>query len=991
MLELKNIVKKYTIGEISTTALNSVSATFGEREFVAILGTSGSGKTTMLNVIGGLDRYDSGDLIINGISTKQYRDRDWDTYRNHSIGFVFQSYNLIPHQTVLANVELALTLSGVSKKERRERAIEALKKVGLGDQLKKKPNQMSGGQMQRVAIARALINNPDIVLADEPTGALDTETSRQIMNLLSEISKDKLVIMVTHNPDIANEYATRILRLSDGVIISDETNIPTAYTAEQRKADKDKSPKVNKGRKKQTSMSFFTALSLSMKNLMTKKARTFLTSFAGSIGIIGIAAILSLSNGINLYIDNIQREALSSYPITIQGETMDMQSLMEVLVDTGAGSGKERDDNRIYGSFELSDMYEKMMDMEMRSNNLKDLKKYFADNKERMDELTSAILYGYDLNVYVYGFDPDGKFLQINPSTLMTDMYASMGVDVDTGANAMTGMYMDMYSINVWSELLPGKNGELVNPLITGQYDVIAGNWPTKYNEVVLVVNESNELSDIYLSAMGILTEEEILDATNNGKDGEEISWSFDEFLGREFYAILPTDRYSDSDGDGIWTDRSGDEEYMKVTAQAGEKLVISGIIRPSEDATSNPISGAVGYTHLLTEKFIERTGEARIVAQQKNTPDIDVFTGLPFITEDYEEPEDPEKAQRVSDYIASLSVTEKSDLYCQYASTIPEATLNEMMTAQMAQFTDRSVIEQFVIDGAKQSGADEETIQGYLDYIKQLSDEELMAMIEKTLREEITKAYKEQTLAELAKIPAEQLAMALDAALATVDEAALADFNDAYLPASVSESSYEDNMDKLEAVSIDDPSSINIYANSFEDKEAIADIIAEYNKGLDEDDQINYTDYVAILMSSVTTIINAISTVLIAFVAISLVVSSIMIGIITYISVLERTKEIGILRAIGASKGDISSVFNAETFVIGFISGILGIGITALLCIPANILIEHLTDIPNVAQLPIDGAIILIIISVILTLIGGLSPSRLAAKKDPVVALRSE
>ena len=992
MLELKNIVKKYIIGETVTTALNSVSASFGEKEFVAILGTSGSGKTTMLNVIGGLDRYDSGDLVIGGISTKQYKDRDWDTYRNHSIGFVFQSYNLIPHQTVLSNVELALTLTGVSKKERRERAIEALKKVGLGDQLKKKPNQMSGGQMQRVAIARALINNPDIVLADEPTGALDTETSRQIMDLLSEISKDKLVIMVTHNPDIANEYATRILRLSDGVIISDEKNIPTAYTPTDHldEEPKEKKTVTNKGKKKQTSMSFFTALSLSMKNLMTKKARTFLTSFAGSIGIIGIAAILSLSNGINLYIENIQREALSSYPISIEGETMDMQALMEMMVDTGAGSGQDRELDKIYGSFELTDMYETLLNMEMRSNNLKDLKKYFGENKEKIDGLTSAILYGYDLNVYVYGFDPDGKFLQINPSTIMNQMYESMGVDVDTGANAMTGMYMDMYAIDVWSEILPGQNGEFVNPLISEQYDVIAGNWPSEYNEVVLVVNKSNELSDIYLSAMGILSEEEILNATN-GEDGEEISWEFDEFIGREFYAILPTDRYSDSDGDGIWTDRSGDEEYMKVTAQAGQKLVISGIIRPAEDAKNNPIQGAVGYTHQLTEKFIERTAESKIVKQQKENPTIDVFTGLPFITEDYVEPEASEKAARVMDYIATLSVIEKAQLYTEYKSTIPEETLAQMISAQMSAFTDRALIEQFIIDGAKQQGTDEETLNGYLSHIKELSDEELMAMIEKTMREEIAKSYKETTLAELAKYPAEQLAMALDMEIASFTEAALADFNDSYLPASVSESSYDDNMEKLEAVDIDDPSSINIYAKSFEDKEAIAELIAVYNKGLPEEDQINYTDYVAVLMSSITTIINAISTVLIAFVAISLVVSSIMIGIITYISVLERTKEIGILRAIGASKGDISSVFNAETVVIGFISGVLGIGITALLCIPANIIIEQLTDIPNVAQLPITGAVILIAISVVLTLIGGLIPSGIAAKKDPVVALRSE
>ncbi len=987
MLELKNITKRYTVGEITTTALNSVSSSFGEREFVAILGTSGSGKTTMLNVIGGLDRYDSGDLIINGKSTKEYNSRDWDTYRNHSIGFVFQSYNLIPHQTVLSNVELALTLSGVSKKERRARAVEALEKVGLGDQLKKKPNQMSGGQMQRVAIARALINNPDIVLADEPTGALDTETSRQIMKILSEVSREKLVVMVTHNPDLAKEYATRIIRLSDGVIISDEKNVPAAY--EVREAEVKEEPReVNKGRKKQTSMSFFTALSLSMKNLMTKKARTFLTSFAGSIGIIGIALILSLSNGINLYIESVQRETLASYPITIQGETVDMQSMLSSLVDSGEGSGIVREEDRIYGSFELSKMYDSMMELEMTSNNLKDLKKFFESKKAELDEHTSAIVYGYDANVYVYGFDPDGKFLQINPSTLVNDMYESMGVNVDTNANAMTGMYMDMYSIDVWTELLPGKNGEAVNNLITEQYDVVAGSWPDSYDEVVLIINGSNELSDIYLSALGVLTEDEVLAATE-GETNEEISWSYDDFIGREFYAVLPTDRYSDTDGDGIWTDMSANEEYMKIAAKAGEVLKISGIIRPNEDANGTPIQGAVGYTHKLTQHFIEKTNESDIVKAQKENPKTDVFTGLPFDDGTYVEPTDEEKAQKVRDYAASLGVNERAELYTEFVSDIPASTLKDMTDAQMAQFTDRATMEQSIIEVYVQSsGMDEETIKSYL---ARMSDEELYDAVEESVAEMIRQQYKEQTKAQLAALTAEQLSFMLDGALAQLDNAAMADFYDIYLPASLSESTYEDNIEVLEAVDVDDPSSVNIYAVSFEAKDAISNIIAEYNDSVEEDDKISYTDYVAILMSSVTTIINAISTVLIAFVAISLVVSSIMIGIITYISVLERTKEIGILRAIGASKRDISSVFNAETFVIGLISGLLGIGITAVLCIPANILIEHLTELPGIAKLPVNGAVILVIISVVLTLIGGLIPSRIAAKKDPVVALRTE
>ncbi|MBQ8474986.1 MAG: ABC transporter ATP-binding protein/permease [Clostridia bacterium] len=985
MLELKNITKKYVIGENVTNALNGVDVAFGEREFVAILGTSGSGKTTMLNVIGGLDQYDSGDLIINGVSTKEYKSRDWDTYRNHSVGFVFQSYNLIPHQTVLANVELALTLSGVSKSERRKRAMEALEKVGLSDQAKKKPNQMSGGQMQRVAIARALINNPDIVLADEPTGALDTETSKQIMHLLEEISKDKLVIMVTHNPEIASEYATRIVRLRDGQIISDEENTPAYTVPESNAAD---NTAVNKGKKKRTSMSFFTALSLSMRNLMTKKGRTFLTSFAGSIGIIGIALILSLSNGINLFIENVQRETLASYPVTIEGETIDVQSLMLNLVDNGEGSGEVREDDRIYGSFEMSEMYESMQNIEMRKNNLEDFKKFIDDNKDRFDEHTSSIVYGYDADVYVYGFDPDGKFLQINPSTLLNDMYEAMGMQVDTATGSMSDMYMDMYNLDVWTELLPGQNGETINPLLTEQYEVVAGSWPDSYDEVVLIVNRSNELSDIYLSALGILTEEEILDATE-GNNKEEISWSYDDFIGRKFYAVLPTDKYSDVDGDGIWTDMSSNEEYMKIAAQSGQVLKISGIIRPGEDSNSSFVQGAIGYTHELTRHFIEKTNEAKIVVQQKENPTVDVFTGLIFDDGTYVEPTDSEKAKEVSEYIAGLTVKEKAELYTQYACDIPEEMLEGYTAQQMAQFPDRASMEQSVISNyVESSGMDEETIRSYL---AQMTDEELYAAVSESVREMIRQSYAAETEKNLASVPAEQLAGMLDMTVAQLDETALGKFYDAYLPPVLSDSTYNDNIALLEAVDPEVPSSINIYAVSFEAKETIADIIAEYNSGVDEEDQIQYTDYVQMLMSSVTTIVNAISTVLIAFVAISLVVSSIMIGIITYISVLERTKEIGILRAIGASKGDISRVFNAETFVIGLISGLLGIGITALLCIPANIIIEALTDIPNVAKLPVDGAVILVIISVVLTLIGGLIPSRIAAKKDPVVALRTE
>ncbi len=989
MLKLSEITKKYQIGDVCTTALDGVSCEFGEKEFVAILGTSGSGKTTLLNIIGGLDRYDSGDLVISGKSTKEYKDRDWDTYRNHSVGFVFQSYNLIPHQTVLANVELALTLSGVSKAERRKRAIDVLTKVGLGDQLKKKPNQMSGGQMQRVAIARALINNPEILLADEPTGALDTETSRQIMDLLSEISRDKLVIMVTHNPELATEYATRIVRLSDGKIISDEPNVPTkAHEGESAVVVKSE----NKGSKKHTSMSVFTALSLSMRNLLTKKTRTFLVSFAGSIGIIGIALILSLSNGIQSYINSVQQDTLASYPITIEGETVDMQSMLNTMIDKSEASGdkSERDENRIYGSFQMSQLYDSFMNMETTTNNLGKLKDHF-EKGNILDEYTTAVVYGYDADVYLYNFDPEGELVQINPSTFLDSMYEAMGIEMEMTSNTMTDMYTEMYNMNAITELIPGKNGERINSLITEQYECIAGTWPDSYDEMVLIVNRDNEISDVYLNSLGILTQEEILDITTS----ENPTWdkSMDEFIGKSFYMLLPSDRFADSDGDGIWTDMSNNTEFMKMKAKNGTKITISGIIRPTENSNLT-LQGALGYTRELTEYVIAKNNESPIVKQQMSEPTVDVFNGLKFDDGSYVEPTDAEKAQRVDEYVAGLDVTELSNLYVQYAGTMPADVLSQTVEEQMAQLGDRASMEESILAAlAESSGGDTETVKAYL---KEMTDDELYALVRENMALQIAEQYRVATEAELAAtLTQEQLAaMLTDAAvgvLPNMDEAAKAKFHDEYLPPVLSEGTYEDNIKLLNAVDLENPSSINIYATTFEAKDAIANIIAEYNNSVPEEDQISYTDYVAMLMSSVTTIINAISTVLIAFVSISLVVSSIMIGIITYISVLERTKEIGILRAIGASKKDISRVFNAEAFVIGLASGLLGIGVTALLCIPANIIIKALTDIANVAKLPVGGAVILVIISVVLTVIAGFVPSKIAAKKDPVIALRSE
>ena len=990
MLKLNEITKKYVIGDVCTTALDGVSCEFGEREFVAILGTSGSGKTTLLNIVGGLDRYDTGDLVINGKSTKEYNDRDWDTYRNHSVGFVFQSYNLIPHQSVLANVELALTLSGVSKAERRQRAVEVLTKVGLGDQLKKKPNQMSGGQMQRVAIARALINNPEILLADEPTGALDTETSRQIMDLLSEISKEKLVIMVTHNPDLAEEYATRIVRLSDGKIISDTPNTPTKAYAGEGSDVVVKSE--NKGRKKHTSMSFFTALSLSMRNLMTKKTRTFLVSFAGSIGIIGIALILSLSNGIQAYIDSVQQDTLASYPITIEGETMDMQSMLGTLMEKSAEQNAAvRDENRIYGSFQMSELYDSFMNMETTTNNLAELKKYFEKDNV-LDQYTTAVVYGYDAEVYLYTFDPEDNLVQINPSTVLSSMYEAMGIEIEMSSNMLTDMYNEMYNMDIICELMPGKNGERINSLITEQYECIAGEWPDSANEVVLIVNKNNEISDVYLDSLGILTQEQILDITEN-EEPAEISWSKEELLGKTFYMLLPSDRFDDTDGDGVWTDMSENSEYMKIKAKSGTPVKISGIIRPTEDSNL-ALQGAIGYTRELTEQVIAKNNESKIIKQQIDNPGVDVFNGLKFDDGTFVEPTDAEKAQRVDEYVAGLGVTEKSALYMEFQSDMPADMLYQAVEDQMAQLGDRATMEESIIASLMEtSGVDEETIRSYL---KEMSDEELYASVRENMSLAIAENYKATMKESLAsQFTQEELAMMLDAenvgALSLMNDAQKAEFHDNYLPPILSDGNYDDNMELLNAVDLDAPSSINIYATSFEAKDEIANIIAEYNKGVEEEDKISYTDYVAMLMSSVTTIINAISTVLIAFVSISLVVSSIMIGIITYISVLERTKEIGILRAIGASKKDVSRVFNAEALVIGLASGLLGIGVTALLCIPANIIIEALTDIPGVAKLPVNGAVILVIISVVLTVIAGFVPSKIAAKKDPVIALRSE
>ena len=895
MLELNDIKKDYVSGSTTVSALKGINLRFRDCEFVSILGQSGCGKTTMLNIIGGLDKYTSGDLKINGVSTKNYKDRDWDFYRNNSIGFVFQSYNLIPHQTVLSNVELALTLSGVSKAERKKRAIEALEKVGLGEQIHKKPNQMSGGQMQRVAIARALVNNPDILLADEPTGALDTETSIQIMELLKEISKDRLIIMVTHNPELAKNYSTRIVKLLDGVITDDSD----PYTLEDMEADirakeaakvKTSEKKIKKsGKKQKTSMSFFTALSLSFNNLMTKKTRTILTAFAGSIGIIGIAMILSISNGIQLYIDRVQRDTLSSYPITLQAESIDISSMVTSM--TGNSDSEEHDDkSKIYSNDIMGDMINTMV-KEVKSNNLSEFKKYIENGGSDIKSYVSDIQYSYDVPLNIYMKDTSNGVEQLNPSTMFDSIY---GEGATSTSSAMSsGMGMGMFSnSSVWNQLLGNQQ------VLDEQYDVLAGHWPENYNEVVLVVDKNNEVDDYTLYSLGLKDPEEVRTLFKKMMVGEsyetkkDISYTFDEILDTEFKLVMPTDMYKYNDVTGTWDDYSKDDKYMTNVVNNGTDIKVCGIIRPNDDAVSTSISSGIGYTAKLTEYIIEEVKNSEIAKAQLADTSVDVFTGVPFDNDRNTEI----TMDDVNAYMATLSPEESAQM--------------QAMTSGM-------------------------------------SDDQILQLFSASLKARTTDA--------------------------TLDS----------------------NKSKLGITDLDTPSQIDIYATDFDSKEKVQNIIKDYNK-LQQDDGkeenvINYTDYVGIMMSSVSTIINAISYVLIAFVAISLIVSSIMIGIITYISVLERTKEIGVLRSIGASKKDVSRIFNAETLIEGFVSGALGIVVTLLLCIPANALIKHLTDISNVAQLPVAGGVILIIISMFLTFIAGLIPARLAAKKDPVVALRSE
>lgn len=981
MLKLDNIVKDYDAGGEKVRALNGISIEFRHSEFVAVLGQSGCGKTTLLNIIGGLDQYTSGDLSINRKSTKKFKDSDWDSYRNHSIGFVFQSYNLIPHQTVLSNVELALTLSGVGKAERRRRAKEALEKVGLGNQLRKKPNQMSGGQMQRVAIARALVNDPEILLADEPTGALDSQTSVQIMDILKEISKDKLIIMVTHNPELAEKYASRIVRLLDGEIQSDSD--PYDSCSEKIKhSDEIKRPE--KSRK--TSMSFFTALSLSLNNLMTKKARTILTAFAGSIGIIGIALILSVSTGVQSYIDRVQEDTLSSYPITINAQEVDMTQLMTSLRDTANGNseaGHELD--AVYESKIMYEMMNSLNSMDAQENNLVKFKEYLESSND-IKQYSSAISYQYDNPMSIYTKNKDGEIVKSDILDLMSGIYSMMGFETSSS------VLSNFMQINAWQEMLEGINGEPVNPLLKEQNELIAGRWPEKYDEVMVVISERNELSDMMLYALGLKTMDEIQSAMKAAVNQEKIdtsefgSWSYNDIMNLDFRIVLDCDRYQKS-GDAYIDASETDAglEYL-FNSDKAIKLKVVGIIRPSENAVSNFLNGAIAYPASLTREIIKRTNESDIVKAQEKNPAVDVISGLKFKV-DGEEPDEAEIKASVDEWISGLEIAEKSALYTELASIPSEEYLSSAI-AQLRQTLDDSAIDNMLAQAyVSQTQMDEETV---LEYIQNMDDETKEGYVQQALAATVSQQYAEKIQAQMSAMTQEQTAAMLDNAEITPEQYQYIFEN--RLPSTRSDSTYEENMKKLGQIDFDSPRSIYIYASTFENKDFISDAISAYNEAGDEADQIVYTDYVKLLMSSVTTIISAISYVLIAFVAISLVVSSIMIGIITYISVLERTKEIGILRSVGASKKDISRVFNAETLIVGFVAGALGIGITLLLLIPINIVLHALTGIDNLsAILPVGGAIALVVISMALTLIAGLIPSGIAAKKDPVVALRTE
>ena len=1005
MLELEQIRKDYPAGTDTVHALKGISLRFRKSEFVSILGPSGCGKTTMLNIIGGLDGYTNGDLIINGRSTKDFRDRDWDAYRNHSVGFVFQSYNLIPHQTVLQNVELALSLSGVSKSQRKKRAMAALEAVGLGNQWKKRPAEMSGGQMQRVAIARALVNNPDIILADEPTGALDTETSVQVMDILKEVAKDRLVIMVTHNPELAQRYSTRIIRMLDGEIRDDSAPLTKEEISAEEQAEKAARPEGKP--KKKPSMSMATSFGLSLKNLFTKKGRTILTAFAGSIGIIGIALIFAVSTGMTTYINQVQEDTLSSYPLTLEAQHMDLTTLMETFLGK-AETGGNHENDAVYQKAMMYNMLNSLNSMKADANDLTAFKAYLEEERtsDREDaplrDAVSGIQYTYDTDLLVYTKSVDGTILHSDTQALMQDLlveYFGMNMSsmldmqesmLGSGSNALSSL-SPMGSQVLWQEMLPGDDGEPINPLLKKQYDLVYGSWPQEYNEIVLVVDKNNEIDDMTLYALGLKSKEDI-DALAQAAfdkttiDVPEEKWNYEDICNTEFRTILSSDCYVKDEAAGTYADLRDTQAGLKYLYDNGTVLKVTGIIRPSEDAVSSMLSGTIGYTCKLTEYIIDKARDSAAIQAQTEDPSVDIFTGLPF-RENTGSLTDEEKVAEFQRYVAALDEAGKAATYTKIMSVPSKEELDAMVSQTVGSMTREDMTAAMTQAMADQMGMSQESIREYIDV---MSDEDLTELFTQMAAEQVKQEYAARAAAQLSALTPAQLAGALDAALPSYTQEQMAGYYDDVLE--FSDSTYDDNLRKLGYVDLDFPSSINLYASSFENKDVIEDAIADYNAGVDEFRQITYTDYVGLMMSSVTTIINAITYVLIAFVAISLVVSSIMIGVITLISVQERTKEIGILRAIGASKRNVSHMFNAETVLIGLASGVLGVGITYLLCLPINQILHHLTGISMLsAYLPWQAALLLIAISVALTLFAGIIPSRSAAKKDPVVALRSE
>ena len=1003
MLKLVGITKDYITGDTTVKALKGIDLQFRKSEFVSVLGQSGCGKTTLLNIIGGLDKYSEGDLFINGVSTKNFKARHWDNYRNHSVGFVFQSYNLIPHQTVLQNVELALTLSGVSKRERRKRAIEALEKVGLSDQLRKKPCEMSGGQMQRVAIARAIVNNPDIILADEPTGALDTETSVQVMEILKEISKERLVIMVTHNPDLAAEYSTRIIRMLDGVVTSDSAPLTEQELIEATpKTEEATSKKVKKKKAKMPSMSLATSFSLSLKNLFTKKGRTVLTSFAGSIGIIGIALIFAVSQGTTAYINILQEETLSSYPITLEQQSMDISSLIMNFMGT-ASANEPHENDAVYQKSMIYNMLNALSSTGAKENDLKSFKTYLENalSKDSQNlefkQAVNGVSYTYNFDLLVFTENVDGNIIHSDSQKLMQDILLEhFGMDMSNittmQENAgMTTASPMMGGAILWQEMLSAKNGGLINPLLEKQYDVVYGSWPENYNEIVLVLDENNELDDIALYSLGLKSKEDI-DALAKAAinktplENNQQKWSYEEICSKEYRVILNSDCYTLDEKSGLYTDLRETPAGLKYLYDNGTALKVTGIIRPNEEASSTMLSGSIAYTKALTRHVIEKSHKSAAIKAQLKSPKTDIFTGLPF--EDTSAVlNNHDKRWEFKKYLETLNQKEKAEIYVKMMS-LPQKEDLEKYTAQVLSTMNREqIIATLTTALTEQTGMSEAEIASYLNAMQ---DNELNKVFAAILGEQFKAEYAQNVAAQFKGIPTAQLVAALDKAIPDFTLEQYGAFYDELME--FSPTSYKENLRELGYVDLDSPSTINIYATTFEEKDTIEEEIATYNKGVNDLAKITYVDYVGLMMSSVTSIINAITYVLIAFVAVSLIVSSIMIGVITLISVQERTKEIGILRAIGASKRNVSTMFNAETVIIGFTSGALGVLITYLLCIPINIILHELTGITNLnAILPLPVAVILVAISVLLTMISGLIPSRSAAKKDPVIALRTE